>query len=256
MHVDSRLLWLTGILLMLLLISVIANVHFIKHSRHFFREFNRVRLDPLAMEQIDTSADESLVAASEHRVLFFGDSRAAAWPSPEAPEGFTFINRGVNGHTAVQANLRYSMHVDTLQPDIVIVQVGVNDLRPIPALAANKAQIIANCQENIRQIVDQAKQSGATVILTTIFPLQEPPWENRLYWSDDVLDAVETVNTFIHSLQSERVIILDTFQLLANEQGLLAEVYAEDYMHINESGYQSINQALVQTLQLYPQQTE
>ena len=256
MHVDSRLLWLTGILMILLLISVIANVHFIKQSRHFFREFNRVRLDPLGMEQIDTSADKSLVAASEHRVIFFGDSRAAAWPSPNAPEGFTFINRGINGHTAVQANLRYRMHVDTLQPDIVIVQVGVNDLRPIPALAANKAQIIANCQESIEQIVVQAQQSGATVILTTIFPLQEPSWENRLYWSRDVLDAVKTVNTFIRSLQSERVIILDTFQLLADEQGLLAEAFVEDYMHVNETGYQTINQALVQTLQQHQRQTE
>lgn len=143
------------------------------------------------------------------------------------------------------------MHIDTLQPDIVIVQVGVNDLRPIPALATNKEQMIANCQENIRQIVAQAQQSGATVILTTIFPLQQPPWENRLYWSDDVLSAVESVNTFIHSLQSEHIIILDTFQMLANEQGMLSNKFAEDYMHVNEGGYRVINLALVQQLQQY-----
>ena len=255
MHVDSRLLWFTGILMILLLISVIANVHFIRHSRHFFREFNRVRLDPLGMEQIDTSADKSLVATSEHRAIFFGDSRAAAWPSPDAPEGFTFINRSVNGHTAVQSNQRYSMHVGPLQPDIVIVQVGVNDLRSIPALATNKEQIIVNCQESIREIVTQARQTGATVILTTIFPLQVPSWENRFYWSDDIVDAIDTINEFIHSLQSEHVIVLDTYQLLANEHGLLAETYAEDYMHVNEIGYKVLNQSLIETLHQYQQRS-
>jgi len=256
MHVDSRLLWLTGILLVLLLISMVANLYFVKRSRHFFREFSRVRLDPLGLQQIDTTADESLVAAPGQRVIFFGDSRAAAWPSPDELETFTFINRGVNGHTAVQSNQRYRLHVAPLQPDIVIVQVGVNDLRSIPALATNKEQIIANCQESIQQIVTQARQSGATVILTTIFPLQTPSWEERFYWSDDVLGAVETVNAFILSLESEHVLVLDTFQLLANEQGLLSDKFAEDYMHVNESGYQILNQALLQTLPQIQQKTE
>lgn len=248
MQTDHRLIWISILLLLALLVSAVLNVYFIKRSRHYFREFSLVRLDPLGLAQIDTSADESLAASPEKRVIFLGDSRAANWPAPENQPGFLFINRGVNGHTAVQTNQRYAIHVAPLRPDVVVIQVGINDLHAIAVLAANKAEIINNCEENIQQLVAQARQTGASVIVTTIVPTQIPTWGDRLVWSDKIETAVQTVNLFIRSLPEEQVTVLDAYALLTDEHGRLAQSYATDYLHLNKNGYDVLNKALVQLL--------
>ena len=141
MQTDNRLVWVLAFLLLALLLSALANLYFIRLGRHFFREFSLTRLDPLGIAQIDTAEDAHLAAAPEKRVVFVGDSRAAAWPAPGALPGFVFINRGVNGHTAVQTQQRFDRHVTPLQPHIVVIQVGINDLHSIAVLADEKAAV-------------------------------------------------------------------------------------------------------------------
>lgn len=252
---SSRLIWLVGILLVILLISVAANIHYIKLSRHYYREFSRVRLDPLGMAQLESTAEEWPATTDAVRVVMYGDSRAAAWPPPQL-DGFVFMNRGANGNTTVQAYERFNRHVVPLRPDIVVIQMGVNDLGVIPTQPTNREQIIAACEENIGRIVAETQTLNATIVLTTIFPLRIPSWNNRLYWSADILTAVTQVNDYILSLQSNNVMVLDAYQLLVDEQGLLKEAYTEDYSHLNENGYQVLNQALIETLQLHHQRSQ
>ena len=46
--------------------------------------------------------------------------------------------------------------------------------------------IITNCRKNIKRIVDESKDLGATVILTTIFPVGKAPIQRKPFWSDDI----------------------------------------------------------------------
>lgn len=252
MHTDNRLVWILVFLLLALLISALLNLFLVKRARHFFREFSLVRLDPLGSAQIDTADDSTLANLHEKRVVFVGDSRAAAWPTPENLPGFIFINRGVNGHTAVQTHQRYDRHVTPLQPDIVLIQVGINDLHSIAVLADDKEAIIRDCEESIQALIAQSRVLGATVILTTIIPAQTPTLSERLIWSSAVETAVITVNTFIREQETEGVIILDAYALLADDRGLLAKEYASDYLHVNEQGYEILNKAVVQLLTQMP----
>lgn len=248
MHTDNRLVWLVVFLLLALLISALLNLFLVKRTRHFFREFSQVRLDPLGLAQIDTADDAITANSPEKRVVFVGDSRAAAWPTPEGLPGFVFINRGVNGHTAVQTQQRYDQHVTPLRPNIVIIQVGINDLHALAVLADDKEAIIRSCEESIQALVAQSQALGATVILSTIIPAQPPGLADRLIWSDEVETAVTTVNTFIRAQAAENVVILDAYALLADDRGVLAQPYASDYLHVNEQGYEILNKALVQLL--------
>lgn len=248
MQTDNRLIWLLVFLLLALLFSTLLNIFFVKRGRHFFRELSLARLDPLGIGQVDTPHDASIAASPDKRVVFVGDSRAAAWPAPEGLAGFVFVNQGVNGHTAVQTQQRYDLYVAPLQPDIVMIQVGMNDLHSIAVLADDKEAIIRTCQERIQELVAQGRQTGATVILTTIIPAQAPSWSDRLVWSDEVVTAVTTVNSFIRAQQAEGIVILDAYALLADERGRLARPYATDFLHVNEQGYDILNKALVQLL--------
>ncbi len=93
-----------------------------------------------------------------------------------------------------------------------------------------------------------AEQIGATVILTTVFPVGDVPLERRLVWSPKISEAVTAVNRQIQSKASQNVLILDSFTLLVDDRGLLNPQLATDELHLNEAGYAVLNEALVQLL--------
>ena len=232
-------------LLILLVVSLGFNYFLVKRYRHAYREWSRVTLDPLGLNQFHTDPDQKGRAGEGKVVLFYGDSRAAAWPSPEAAGPFVFVNRGVNGQTAAQVNLRYPVDAAPLRPDVVVLQMGINDLRVIPAAGDGPTAVTAATEAHIRQTVAQAVADGATVVVTTIFPVQTPPWSERMFWSAEVMGAITAVNHTIRSLAADNVLVLDAYALLADEQNALRDEYAADYLHINAAGYRELNKLLL-----------
>ena len=184
-------------------------------------------------------------------VVFFGDSRTVDWPVI-ADIPFEFINRGINGQTTNQVLGRLSAHVASLSPQIVVVQVGVNDLRDFGAFPNQSQNIVNNSKQNIQKIVDRLTQElKATVILTTIFPTSVLSQSMRAYWSEDADRAIIEINQFIKSLKSDRVIILDAAALLADESGKVRPIYSRDLLHLNDQGYAMLNEELLKILTNY-----
>ena len=174
-----------------------------------------------------------------------------AWPAI-ADIPFEFINRGINGQTTNQVLGRLSAHVASLSPQIVVVQVGVNDLRDFGAFPNQSQNIVNNSKQNIQKIVDRLTQElKATVILTTIFPTSVLSQSMRAYWSEDADRAIIEINKFIKSLKSDRVIILDAAALLADESGKVRPIYSRDLLHLNEQGYAMLNEELLKILTNY-----
>lgn len=227
-------------------VSISLNIFLYQRSRQYYLVLNSIRLDPLNLDAY--SAETYQPSPDKSLLVFFGDSRAAGWIAPtEIPE-VTFINRGVGGQTTSQVLGRFSDHVLPLKADIIVIQVGINDLKTIPIFPNQKEAITTNCKSNIQKIVDASLQSGADVILTTIFPLGQPSIRRSLLWSDDVAVTISDVNEFIKSLGDEQVTILDTTEILANDDGMVDPLYREDFLHINEKGYGALNRELIQVL--------
>lgn len=229
--------------------SLVLNVILIKHSRNYARHFNATRLDPLALGMYSGETNQATTMdTNTKRVVFFGDSRAYQWPFPTHHDQVQFYNRGIEGQTSTQAALRFDAHIPPLRPDVIIIQVGVNDLSAIPWFPQQQADIIANCQANIAAIVTKARDLGATVILTTIFPAGPVPFEQRMFASVDVAVAIAEVNSYITALADEGVVIFDTAAVLADAQGVVREAYSSDYLHITPAGYDALNRELVRLL--------
>lgn len=182
-------------------------------------------------------------------VLFFGDSRIRMWSFPAAYESL-FINRGVGGRTAVQAASQFQKELATFQPQIVVVQLGINDLRILPFFPEQRDEIVANTKAALGQIVCQAQAAEARVVLTTIFPLgRDKAGEARPFWhAVPVTPAVNEVNDFIHSLAAEQVLVFDAAAVLAGEDGYVQPAYALDYLHLNPAGYERLNAELLPLL--------
>ncbi|MDY7007261.1 MAG: GDSL-type esterase/lipase family protein [Cyanobacteriota bacterium] len=234
----------------IILVSVRLNFLFFYRSRNYYLQLNSLQLNPLAINfyPLDPNPKET-GNSNQKNIIFFGDSRSRGWNSPKGFDDFNFINRGISGQTTGQVLGRLNRHIKPLSPDIVIVQVGVNDLYRIPIFPENKEIIISECKSNIKEIVSQSRQLGAVVILTTIFPIAEVPFERKLFWSPDVELAIKEVNDFIYSLENKDVMIFDTKAILANEEGKVKEEYSRDFLHLNRAGYKALNEKLMPILQ-------
>ena len=90
-------------------------------------------------------------AAGENRVVFMGNSITEFWG--EIDSGFfkekQFINRGISGQTTSQMLLRFRRDVIDLNPSVVVILAGINDIAentgPI-ALTDIFGNIVSMCQ--------------------------------------------------------------------------------------------------------------
>jgi lysophospholipase L1-like esterase len=236
------------ILLLLLLTSIGLNIILYRQGYEYYSQLNETRLDPFGLNAFLTEKPQNTHSNKRRLVVFVGDSRAADWAAPTQVANFTFINRGINGQTTAQVLGRFAHHALSLKPDILVLQVGINDLKSIPLFPDKKATIVTQCKANIQEIIELAAQSNTRVILTTIFPMGLLSIERRLFWSDDVVVALNDVNRFIIGLANDRVKILDAAKILSNQKGVIDPLYSKDFLHLNEVGYEVLNRELTQIL--------
>lgn len=233
--------------ILLFLLSLGLNGYLFLKARQYYLELNGTRLDPLGLSIYPVGL-EAQPEDEEMTVVFFGDSRAAQWPNPTRLDNYRFINRGIGSQTSVQATARFQQHVAPLKPDLIIVQMCINDLKTIPLFPQNEQAIIQNCLANIEQVLAEAEQLGASVILTTVFPVGDVPLERQIFWSPKIARAVTAVNEQIQSKASDNVFIFDAFAVLADDRGLINQEFAFDELHLNETGYAYLNEELAQFL--------
>jgi lysophospholipase L1-like esterase len=238
------------ILLLSFFISLVYNFVLWRRSQYYYEVIHQIRLDPLGLNVYGSAADDSLEGLEPRQkvVVFFGDSRAYQWPFPSGLPQFKFVNRGIHSQTSLQTLERLNAHLKPLEPDIVIVQVGVNDLRMIHLFPEQKESLIADCKANIAEIVSQSRALGAIVILSSIFPLGELPLTERFFWSPDVAKAIDEVNAFLLTLKGEDVHLFETYFFLVDEKGIIKREYSSDFLHLNERGYNGLNHQLAKIL--------
>ncbi len=236
----------------LLLASLVGNFVLYKKLKRAYLNLYQVHLNPLGIRKYSPQQQPPLTTKS--RVVFYGDSRAVQWKAPEI-DNFQFINRGIDGHTSAQVSWRFDAHVVELKPSIIVLQVGVNDLKMLPTIPQTREDIVQNCQNNIAQIVARARSIGADIIVTTIFPLGKGniPLQLRPFWPSiqQMEESINEVNEYIRtlnnnsesSLQRNQVIVLDAYSLL-NEEDQNKVKYYKDLLHINQKGYKLLNEKL------------
>jgi len=250
----KQVYWLRGcIVILIILLVVVCLVAYFTFSfaRIFYADSNALRLNPLGLSSYQTVPTRT--SPDMKRVVFFGDSRTEGWTPPSQLSGWEFINRGIGGQTTAQVLGRFSAHVTPLQPQVIILQVGVNDLRTIPIFPDKRAEIIANCLTNIQSIIQQSTDLGATLILTTIFPVGEATLERSIFfWSDDIAVAIKEANTTLRSLASDHVVVLDADPILLDANGRPRADYMEDTLHLSAAGYAALNERLVDILSTLP----
>jgi lysophospholipase L1-like esterase len=179
-------------------------------------------------------------------VVFIGDSITAIWGGGQEGSGFTeqtnWIDKGVSGQNSSQVLARFQTDVIDLNPGIVHILVGTNDVYPGWTLVPSGASAI-NSPANVAAMVQMAEANGIHVILATI-----PPWGcdasncALAETADPTLSRYERIkiwNAWIEQYALSRGIpVVDYHSALATPDG---ERYVPDLtldgVHPSASGY-------------------
>ncbi|MGH9768158.1 MAG: SGNH/GDSL hydrolase family protein [Blastocatellia bacterium] len=107
-------------------------------------------------------------APSEDRVVFLGDEITENWGQGAAKffPGKPYLNRGIKGQTTPQMLVRFRQDVIKLNPKVVVILAGANDIASIDAPITQGMMV-----ENITSIVELAKANNIRVVLASLTPI-------------------------------------------------------------------------------------
>src|SRR6266566_4234918 len=189
----------------------------------------------------DANAALDPPAPGENRVVFFGDSITDIWNIAESFPGKPYINRGIGGQTTSQMLVRFRQDVITLQPKIVVVLAGTNDI------AGNTGPISNEYIEaNFSSLAELARAHNLRVIFSSILPVHNYTPKGEEFFAQRSTERILALNAWMKDYcVANNLICLDYFSAMVDDKGLLKRDLADDGLHPNKAGY-AIMAALAQ----------
>ena len=181
----------------------------------------------------------------ENRVVFLGDELTENWGgSSTFFSGKPYINRGIKGQTSPQLLVRFRQDVIKLNPKVVVIQIGSNDLASVTGPITQ--QMFA---ENVMSIVELAKVNNIKVVLASMIPICD------CYKKQSVLrpfGKIIGMNGWLKEYAEQSgSVFLDYYSALAEGRNLKKELTSDGVL-LNDAGYavmaplveKAINEAL------------
>ncbi len=172
-----------------------------------------------------------LPAEGEQRVVFMGNSITEGWPNkdPEFFENPSYINRGIGGQTTPQMLLRFRADVIDLQPKVVVILAGTNDI------AGNTGPMtLEEIRDNIISMCELAKANHIEVVLSSVLPAHDYVWRPGL----EPNIKIPKLNALLQEYaEKEKIVYLDYFSAMVDDRNGLPKELAEDGVHPTVKGY-------------------
>jgi acyl-CoA thioesterase-1 len=168
-------------------------------------------------------------AAGENRVVFMGDSITEGWHLDASFPGKPYINRGISGQTSPQMVLRFRQDVIALQPKVVVILAGTNDI------AGNTGPMTPEqTEDNLASMADLAAANHIRVVLCSVTPAFDFPWQPGLTPAPKVL----ALNAWIEAYAAQKgYVYVDFHSALKDERNGLPHALSSDGVHPLPSGY-------------------
>jgi lysophospholipase L1-like esterase len=171
------------------------------------------------------------------RVVFMGDSITDDWPQRGSAffAGKPYVGRGISGQTTPQMLVRFRPDVLDLNPRVVVILAGTNDIAGNTGPMTNE-----EIQGNLASMAQLAKANGVRVVLSSIQPVSAyhtapngvPQTVTR------PMERIRAVNEWMKAYAAkEGHVYLDYFSAMVDEKGLLKAELSSDDLHPNAAGY-------------------
>ena len=185
-------------------------------------------------------------AAGSARVVFYGDSITDFWRLNEYFTGKDFVNRGISGQTTTQMLARFQQDVISLQPKVVVILAGTNDLaRSIQASAI---------EDNLRMMGDLAKTHGIRPVFASMTPVSDhhkdvDPRFARLAARPPA--AILQINDRLRQYcAKESFPYVNYYSSMVDAGGQMMADISDDGLHPNAKGYRIMSPLVVDAINL------
>lgn len=171
----------------------------------------------------------------------------AQWELPQLM-GWRVVNAGVGGLATGQLCLCAPKLLDEFQPDAVVLEAGINDLKFLGLRPEMASQIISLAASNLTAVVHECAARHCQVIVLETWPAAQPDLARQLVWNAAIPASVVSLNAQLRSLNApERGIhVVDLFK----EAGLKPEAgLYRDTLHFKPEVYQRLTPALERELE-------
>lgn len=230
---------ITLFILYIIIVSLLAVIG--QQKLNNYKKLIQFKLDPFEESTLGSDLD-----FENKKLWIIGDSRAVAWDS----SFLQFItvsktNLGIGGQTTKQVLERFRNDLEIAQPEYILLQVGINDLKSISFL--KDKYITQNCINNTIEILELCKTNNINVIYTSIFPVGDIELFRRPLWNNIVYDSIQKVNNTIKTYCSNNnCFFFDAYSLLLSEPGSrnTKKEFQESFLHLNEKGYLFLSEKL------------
>jgi lysophospholipase L1-like esterase len=174
-------------------------------------------------------------STGENRVVFFGDSITDTWDLGEYFPGKPYINRGIGGQTTPQMLVRFRQDVISLQPKVVVILAGTNDI------AGNTGPMrLEDIEADLTSLAQLARVNGIKVIYSSILPVHNYTDKSKDFFAQRSPEKILTLNSWLKNYcaaASNGCVYLDYFSAMVDEKGLMKKDLADDGLHPNAAGF-------------------
>jgi lysophospholipase L1-like esterase len=172
-----------------------------------------------------SKSNDHLKSKNNH-VVFIGNSITEGWVNT-MPEFFTknnYIGRGISGQTSSQLLLRFRKDVIELKPELVVINIGTNDIAENTGLYNEEFTL-----GNIASMIELAEANKIKVIVASVLPATSFVWRPSI---KDVATKIISLNKGIQLLAEKyKIPYLDYHSVLKNSNGGLDFAMANDGVH-------------------------
>ena len=179
-------------------------------------------------------------AKGQTRVVFFGDSITDNW-SKAGYGGFfpgkPYVNRGIGGQTTSQMLVRFRADVLALDPDVVVILAGTNDV------AGNSGPIAPEAIENnLASMAELAKAHDVRVVFASILPVADDKKDGAgqalVRTTDRPMATLRAINAWMADYARRNGhVYLDYATAVADAAGAFKADLNGDGLHPNAAGY-------------------
>lgn len=173
------------------------------------------------------------------RVVFMGNSITQGWRNKSKAffEDNNFVGRGISGQTTYQMLARFQSDVINLNPQIVVILAGTNDI-------ANNSGIITleHLLENIKSMCEIAKYNNIKPILCSVLPAYVYGWYTELgVIAEDIIKFNKMLEAYAKKSGFEYV---DFHSAMVDERSGLHKTFSNDGVHPNKAGYTTMEEVI------------
>jgi lysophospholipase L1-like esterase len=174
-------------------------------------------------------------ARGESRVVFFGDSITDIWHLEDYFPGKPYVNRGIGGQTTPQMLVRFRQDVINLEPKVVIILAGTNDI------AGNTGPMrIEDIEADLASLADLARTNNIKLIYSSVLPVHNYTERSKDFFAQRSPEKILLMNNWLRSYCAVAIhgcTYLDYFSAMVDDKGLMKKDLADDGLHPNAAGY-------------------